>query len=330
MTLGEPRANRLSIMQLYLFSYMVPEGEQILRGLNALTGSANAAGGWGYQPNRASRLEPTSWALLAIGQSPIETDLTLHSGFLEKCVRSGGYLVEDPRWPANIGFNAFVAFAWLNHRELAAEDKIRALVGWLAGVKGVQAPQTTSYRQDNSLQGWAWLDATFSWVEPTSWGVLALQKALRAGFLPEGPAGARIAEAERLLIDRSCRDGGWNFGNANVMGQDLFPHVPTTAIALLALQRRRDEPAVVRSLAFLESHWNDEPSTLALGLSLICLRTYGRPTDAIRSQLLALASKRTELAAAPSGGTQEPQNSHALAVALTALAPEDNDALFKI
>ena len=192
------------------------------------------------------------------------------------------------------------------------------------------APQISIYRQDNSLQGWSWLDATFSWVEPTAWGMLALQKAIRAGLLPEGPARARIAEAERLLIDRACRNGGWNFGNANVMGQDLFPHVPTTAIALLALQQRREEPTVARSLAFLESHWNEEPSTLALGLSLICLRTYGRPADAIRSQLLSLENKRNELSGAPSGRTQQPQNSHTLAVALTALTLKDNDAVFKI
>ena len=95
--------------------------------------------------------------------------------------------------------------------------------------------------------------------------------------------------------------------------------MPTTAIALLALQQRRDDPAVMRSLAFLESHWNDEPSTLALGMSLICLRTYGRPTDAIRSQLLTVGDNPQPL-----------QNSHALAVALTALTLKDNDAVFRI
>jgi hypothetical protein len=309
---------------------MVPEGQQIVRLFDALKGAANAAGGWGYQPNKASRLEPTSWALAAISQSAVKTDVGLHAAFLEKCVRSGGFLVEDPRWPTNVAFNAIIAFTWLNHRELAAEEKIRALLEWLASAKGVQAPQSTSYRQDNSLQGWSWLDATFSWVEPTAWGMLALQKAIRTGLVQEGPARARIAEAERLLIDRSCRDGGWNFGNSNVLGQDLFPHVPTTAIALLALQQRRDDPAVMRSLAFLESHWNEEPSTLALSLSLICLRTYGRPADAIRSQLLTLEHKRIDDAAAQSGGAQQLQNSHALAVALSALTLKDNDAVFKI
>jgi hypothetical protein len=140
----------------------------------------------------------------------------------------------------------------------------------------------------------------------------------------------RILEAERLLIDRYCRDGGRNFGNANVMGQDLFPHVPTTAIALLALQGRREEPAVVRSLAFLESHWSDEPSPLALGLSLICLRTYGRPDEAIESRLHAVENTRTEKAAARSGGPEPVENLHALAVALTALSLDDNDTTFRI
>jgi hypothetical protein len=113
------------------------------------------------------------------------------------------------------------------------------------------------------------------------------------------------------------------------MGQDLFPHVPTTALALLALQGRRDEPAVVRSLAFLESHWSNEPSPLALGLSLICLHTYGRPVAAIQSRLQAVENTRGEKAARV-GGLKQPENLHALAVALTALSIDDNDATFRI
>jgi hypothetical protein len=194
----------------------------------------------------------------------------------------------------------------------------------------VQALQVSSYRQDNSLQGWAWLDATFSWVEPTAWGTLALQKGLRAGLVQEAPARARIEEAERLLIDRCCRDGGWNFGNANVMGQDLFPHMPTTAIALLALQGRRDDPVVARSLSYLESHWSDEPSPLALGLSLICLRTYGRATHDIESRLRALENARAERAASGADRLKQPENLHALAVAATALSLDDNDQVFRI
>jgi hypothetical protein len=309
---------------------MLFESREALHLFSALLDSANAEGGWGYAVRKASRLEPTCWALLAAGQAAQKSDVAPHRSFLEKCVRPGGYLVEDPRWPINIAFNALVAFTWINHRGFTLDGRIKALLAWLTAAKGVQAPQVPSYRQDNSLQGWAWLDATFSWVEPTAWGTLALQKGLHAGLVQETPARARIAEAERLLIDRCCRDGGWNFGNANVMGQDLFPHVPTTAVALLALQGRREDPAVVRSLAYLESHWREEPSPLALGLSLICLHTYDRPTNDIASRLRALENGRAERAGSGSARPKQPENLHALAVAATALSLNGNDQVFRI
>jgi hypothetical protein len=309
---------------------MLSEAPEALRLFSSLLGSANVEGGWGYEIHKASRLEPTCWALLAASHSPLKPDVIAHRLFLEKCVRPRGYLVEDPHWPINVGFNALVAFTWLNQRGITADERIRSLLAWLTAAKGVQAPQTASYRQDNSLQGWSWLDATFSWVEPTAWGTLALKKGLRAGLVDEASARSRIAEAERLLIDRCCRDGGWNFGNANVMGQDLFPHVPTTAIALLALQDHPEEPAVVRSLAYLQSHWSDEPSPLALGLSLISLHTYGRVTSDIESRLRALENARAEHGTLGSTGPRQPENLHALAVAATALSLDDNDQVFRI
>lgn len=318
--------NPPSIMHVYLPSYMVLDGQRTAALFDALAEAANPQGGWSYQPGKSSRLEPTCWALLARGLEPahdVRSDAS-HKAFLDSCRRPTGWLVEDDSWPVNVAFNALVAFTSLNRRDLATEETIRALVASLATSKGVQFPQTASFRQDNSLQGWAWLDTTFSWVEPTAWGMLVLHKAIQAGMVSEASARARIAEAERLLIDRCCHEGGWNFGNANVMGQDLFPHVPTTAIALLALQGRREEPAVTRSLAFLEAHWADEPSALALGLTMICLRTYGRPVDEIERQLLTHEQQRLERRTT-AGNDREPQNLHAMAVALTALSLSDHD-----
>jgi hypothetical protein len=305
---------------------MTSDGRRTTALYDALTEAANAQGGWSYVSGKLSRLEPTCWALLSRSLQPSHDFATdsAHKNFLARCQRPEGWLVEDAHWPVNVAFNALVAFTWLNRRDLASDAQIRLLVGRLVLDKGVQLPQTTSYRQDNSLQGWSWLEATFSWVEPTAWAVLALKKAIRAGIVAEDVGRARIAEAERVLIDRCCRDGGWNYGNANVLGQDLFPHVPTTAVALLALQARREEPAVVRSLSFLESHWADEQSALALGLSSICLRTYGRAVDEIERQLLAIEQQRLERAE-PARGRGEIRNHHARAVALTALSLNDHD-----
>src|SRR5262245_41002051 len=124
---------------------MLPEAPQALSLSAALTGSANGTGGWGYEIHKASRLEPTCWALLAAARLSVETDIAPHRAFLERCVRPGGFLVEDPRWPTNIGFNALVAFTWLSRREAATDEQIRALLAWLTAAKGVAAPQTSSY-----------------------------------------------------------------------------------------------------------------------------------------------------------------------------------------
>ena len=38
-----------------------------------------------------------------------------------------------------------------------------------------------------------------------------------------------------MLLDRRCRDGGWNYGNRRVLGADLPSYPETTALALMAL-----------------------------------------------------------------------------------------------
>src|SRR5262249_42902645 len=89
-------------------------------------------------------------------------------------------------------------------------------------------------RQDNTLQGWPWIEESFSWVEPTAWCMLAMK--ISSALLPDRERAARIDEAERLLLDRMCQTGGWNYGNSNTLGRELSAHVPTTALALLALR----------------------------------------------------------------------------------------------
>jgi hypothetical protein len=164
-----------------------------------------------------------------------------------------------------------------------SESLLRDLLGGLVQGYGLRLPQSPTQREDNSLRGWPWIDKTFSWVEPTSWCLLALKKSL-ARF-PDSRTERRIAEAEQLLVDRCCRPGGWNYGNSNVLGQELHPYVPTTALALLAMQDRRNEPAVQRSLADLEANWHSEISGMALSLTSVCFRVYGLGVDEVDRRL---------------------------------------------
>ena len=237
----------------------------------------NADGGWGYQPGKASRLEPTCWASLALGR-------TLEHNVLEQWSCADGLLLERNGGAPNYAFHAqaLLALRALNLEHAAGN---RTLLAALQRVKGTAMPPSTINRQDNSLQAWSWIDGTFSWVEPTAWSLLALKQwSARPGAVADR---TRIAVAEQMLVDRCCAPGGWNYGNANMLGQDLKPFVPTTAIALLSLRDRQSLPEVARSVAFLERDATSERSGTALALALMALRAYGRSTDALRDTVLA-------------------------------------------
>jgi hypothetical protein len=159
-----------------------------------------------------------------------------------------------------------------------------SLLAAIERVKGIRLEQPAHTRQDNSLQGWSWTPETFSWVEPTAWCLLAVKKWARTHGVTVDMA--RVGEAERVLINRSCIDGGWNYGNPDVLGTNLRPYVPTSAIALLAMQDRRDDPVVARSLDYLAAHAVSEKSGVALSLAMIALRVYNRRIEPVRAALL--------------------------------------------
>jgi hypothetical protein len=261
----------------------------------SLVAGANPDGGWAYYPGHVSRLEPTSWALLALLADPSTAggDMSAHRDFLLRSRRRDGLLLEravgEENRP-NLAFNGFAALLLLAERHLASDTIRTALLSALIANKGIQFSASPSpiNRQDNTLQGWAWTDETFSWVEPTCWCVLALKKAssVSAGARDAG-ARDRIRDGERLLVDRCCAAGGWNYGNANMLGQDLRPYVSSTALGLLAMQDRREEPSVVRSLDYLVRHRLSEASAMALALTLISLRVFGVPAEDVESRLLS-------------------------------------------
>jgi hypothetical protein len=127
-------------------------------------------------------------------------------------------------------------------REVWDENARRAL-GWLLTARGAEGRAWNRFRhwlaphlveQDQSIQGWPYAPETSSWVEPTALGILALRKAARYEASPA--LWNRLREAEKVILDRRCPDGGWNFGNRRVLGEDMVAYPETTGIALLALQ----------------------------------------------------------------------------------------------
>lgn len=271
----------------------------------------NLTGGWPYTPGKVSRIEPTCWALLALRESdaadPVAADAK-HLALLRSRQRDDGLLVDYPQAPVNFTSNGTAAALG---RQLFRADAgfVDGVVSGLNQVKGVSVALDDP-RQNNRLQAWPWMADTFSWVEPTAWCVLALKRIAAGRRSPE--AAARLGEAEALLKNRSCDGGGWNYGNASALGQDLRPHVPTTALALLALQDHRDDPVVAASITYLERAELAEASSLALGLTALALRVFDRSVEQVETRLAGLSPPPVE-------------NLHASAIALYALSADTHN-----
>lgn len=262
---------------------------------SALAGSRNADGGWGYYAGKTSRLEPTCWATLALATSGTNATPPADAArpFLELARRwrhESGLLAEGGL-PPNLASNGLAALILEQLRATAsaggaAAEELRSAVARTFGARLLPA---IYQRQNNRLRGWPWQEGTFSWTEPTSWCLLALKRA--RGRLSDTER-ARIGEAEALLVDRSCRPGGWNVGNSNVLGQELPPQVPTTAVAVLALQDRPTLPAVRAGLTYLQQAWPREPSGFGLSLAALALIAMGQPAGQL-APALAAAEERS-------------------------------------
>jgi hypothetical protein len=239
----------------------------------------NADGGWGYHPGKSSRLEPTSWALLAL-RSKSAPDV------LQNWPVDDDLLLERPGGAPNYSFQglALLVMRALSVSHLKGTETI--LKG-IQRVKGEKLAPSRINQQDTSLQAWSWIPETASWVEPTAWCLLALKHWAR---IPEATIDKeRVEVAERVLVDRCHVNGGWNYGNSNMLGQQLEAFVPTTAIALLAMKDRASLPEIERSVAFLEREAVSERSGSALSLAYVALTAFGRTDRArvVRETLVA-------------------------------------------
>jgi hypothetical protein len=250
----------------------------------ALLGARNKDGGWGYATGRRSRIEPTCWAALALGHSEGHApDVTA----LRAWKRQDDWLMDFAGAPPNTAFNALAALTFL--QEPSAIPLAQPIISRLIQTKGLRLDQSDVVRQDSSIQAWPWVDGTASWVEPTAWCLLLLKTVRSHPADPE--AAERIQVGEQFLFDRVCHDGGWNYGNKEVYGTKLWPYVPTTALALLAMRDHRQHSVVTRSLEQLKKDVASERSVVAIALTIICLRAYGAETDTLEQAVIKLSAQ---------------------------------------
>ena len=252
---------------------------------NTLITLQNGDGGWGTATGRRSNTEATSLALCALlsaGENPSSDRIVRATLWLAARQNpDGGWRLNDTAtagsWTTALAIIALsgmpeqrqrvvAAARWLLAQEGSKPGILAELILWATGRSGVN-------RVNNDLIGWSWVPRSFSWVEPTSYALLALKKV--KGLLGESNADARIQQGEAMIYDRMCTGGGWNYGNSKVLDYALWPYPDITALALIALQDRARETANRQSLELLKKISFEANSGLACSWTAICLTLYG-------------------------------------------------------
>jgi hypothetical protein len=250
-----------------------------------LLAAQNGDGGWGAQSGRCSSTEVTALATLALGRLDVpDARGSAADGVTWLVTRQrsdGGWpvsaRVSDGSWATAL---AVLALAVLGREPQRAAAGARWLMrrsprgpGLVVSLAHRVAPGAVAVRLNPALKGWAWTAGASSFVEPTSYALLALKR--MRPHMPQRALRERIDEAERLIYDRMCRGGGWNYGNSTVLDADLSPYADVTAIALLALadHPRREENR--QSLRVLHTLLQQTRSGLSLAWATLCVSAYG-------------------------------------------------------
>jgi hypothetical protein len=164
--------------------------------------------------------------------------------------------------------NVLAALEWLS------DDYPRDSSRWQKFLKSFNSAKHESHNDE--LRGWGWTPRTSSWVEPTSFALLAFASAAPSVLRPQlaQQISQRRALAIGLLYDRMCSGGGWNCGNPRVYGVDGEALILPTCWALLALRDAPDHPHRTASLDWLQKSFSTIVSPGSLAVARITLESY--------------------------------------------------------
>jgi hypothetical protein len=260
-----------------------------------LNQSQNSDGGWGAIAGKQSNTESTALGLLALRsleESRENPAVRKAEQWLTNSQNSDGSWAygagaKTPSWSTALAVMALSDSALEVERSVKAGNWILAQEGSKPGILAklilALSFQKKAVHLNDDLIGWSWTAGSFSWVEPTSYCLLALKK-MKARLSAEAVK-ERVDQAELMIYDRMCEGGGWNYGNAAVYGDPLWPYPDITALALIALQDHRVRNENQVSLKVLAKTAETTDSGLALGWSSICLSLYGHDNSELRKRL---------------------------------------------
>ncbi len=213
------------------------------RGRAWLEAQRDDAGALGYRPGQAPQPEPT----MLLAAAGLEAPLSWLGA-------------QDLGWAGRLVPTA------LRHQPGSGPLRERELARLLAR-RSETGSGTGDF--DASLPAWGWVGGTAGWTEPTAHALLAL----RASGRHDDRA---TSEAQAFLLDRQGADGGWNYGNPRMLGQELESTPVATGWALLALAGLPPAAAACDAgLAWLTARCTELPTAHSLALLALAQRAHG-------------------------------------------------------
>lgn len=240
-----------------------------------------------YREGGPAAAEPLALAALALSAYGRTADAERRCQELTALANADGSVgiaagQPTPGWPTGL---AVLAWSVAGAERPAWREYAERGVSWLLAAGGKTSARSPGMGHDTTLRGWSWAEGTHSWIEPTVFGLLALERTGHAGH-------PRARDAVRLLIDRLLPDGGCNFGNTLVLGQALRPHLEPSGLALAALAGQRDASGrIERTIAYLEGALNRQTTAMSLAYGLIGLAAHDRTPRAAHDWLAAAAAR---------------------------------------
>ena len=241
-------------------------------------------GAWGYKRGTTPSVEPSVLASLgllasgdpgsahmdhAVARNVAEWMATIQNADGSLGVSQG---IETPAWTTPYGL-----LLWSGMRGFESSRSHGR--NWLLQLQGRTLPRgepgAKLFGHDSMAVGWPWVEGTHSWLEPTALSIVAL---CRLG-LADHP---RVAAGIHLILDRTLKGGGWNYGNSAVFGRDLRPQPGPSGLALLALSAHQDDsPEISRGIDYLRRALGEVRTGVSLGWGVLGLRAWGAsPGDA--------------------------------------------------
>lgn len=249
-------------------------------------------GGWAALASSSQpAIEPTCYSALALGSVPAG-DIERAQDFLLHFQNPNGSWPVIPGDDQDGGWVTSLALMALRDVALAIPARLHGF-HWLLTCAGKESNWLWKWkfrtadrrvRFDPDKYGWPWFPNTVSWVVPTAFAILALnQVPCSCGGLEQVPF--RVDRGIEMLMDRACPRRGWNSGNSVVYGTALAPHPDDTAIALLALRDREQDPVVQGSVDYLEQVAPTLTAPWSLAWAILALAAHGRPIASLSGSL---------------------------------------------